>query len=219
MSGKSNSGRRGFTLLEVIIATMIVGMLALTLHRFLAAHLSAVQTATEVGDEREALQAIVRLVEAQLRELPPRQELALEGRAFRFHGLPSDEITWRCMAGAGVLTSAAPGEYRATLAVQPVSERSTETELGLRRQPVETKDANGMHFDRGGEAGKYNWLPLIRPLAALEVQYFDADLNVWVNAWTEPNRRPVLVKMRLWKRAGDAPVEAVLAVPSGHLKG
>ncbi len=208
--------RHAFTLLEVIVATMIVGMLALTLYRFVAAHLSVIRQSTELGDRREALQAVVRLVEAQLREISPQQEEALMGRPYMFHGLANDEITWRCNAGSGLLTSAASGEYRVTLTVQPVSEHSSETELGLRRQPVEMNDANSGELNRGGSGAKYNWLPLIYPLAALEVRYFDPGQKGWVDAWTDPGRRPSLVRLRMWKSAEDPPVEAMLPVPSGN---
>jgi len=215
---RSHKRRRAFTLLEVIVATMIVALLALTLYRFLASHLTVIRLATDLSDEREALQAVVRLVQTQLRDLPPQQEGAVLGRPFKFNGLASDEMTWRCGAGPGLLTTVASGDFRVTLTVQPVSERSSETELGLRRQPVEMKDIEAGELNRGGSGAKYNWLPLIRPLAALEVRYFDPAQKTWVEAWTDPGRRPNLVRVRLWKRAGEPPMEAVLPVPSGHLQ-
>jgi prepilin-type N-terminal cleavage/methylation domain-containing protein len=208
--------RPAFTLIEVIVATMIVGMLALTLYRFVAAHLTVIRQSTEIGDEREALQSAVRLVETQLREISAQQDEALMGRPYKFHGLANDEITWRCSAGAGLLTSAASGEYRVTLTVQPVSERSSETELGLRRQPVEMNDAHAGELDRGGSGAKYNWLPLIRPMAALEVRYFDPTQKGWVDTWADPSRRPSLVRLRIWKNADEPPVEAMLPVPTGN---
>ena len=106
-----------------------------------------------------------------------------------------------------------------TLTVQPVSGKSTEIELGLRRRPSDPNDQTiAKELNRGGGDAKYNWLPLIRPMAALEVRYFDGRLNAWTDAWTDPNRRPDLVRVRLWKRADDAPVEAVLPVPSAHFQ-
>lgn len=211
------SARRAFTLLEVILATMIIGMLALTLHRFLTANLNAVRISTELADERDALQAVVGLLRMQLDELPPREPAALTGRPFRFRNLSNDEITWRCRAGAGLMTTAAPGEFRVTMTVQPVDAKSRETELGLRRQPTDPKDHTGQ-FNRGSGGNKYHWLPLLRPVAALEIRYFDARLGDWVEAWTDPIRRPDLVRVRLWRRADDAPVEAVLAVPSTRVQ-
>ena len=215
----SHSAREAFTLLEVIIATMIVAMLALTLYRFLASNLAAIRISTEINDDREAVQAVVRLLAAQLNDLPVREAGALSGQPYKFRGLSNDEITWRCGAGPGLMTTAAAGEFRVTLTVQPVSEKSAETELGLRRRPSDPKDLTVAEaLNRGGGDKKYNWLPLVRPMAAIEIRYFDARLNAWSDAWTDPNYRPSLVRVRLWKRADDGPVEAVLPVPSAQLR-
>ena len=64
------------------------------------------------------------------------QSTALTGKAYKFHGLSNDQMTWTCTAGTGLLTTAAPGEFQVTLTVQPVDDSSNETELGLRRQPA-----------------------------------------------------------------------------------
>lgn len=218
MSGHATSRRHAFTLLEVIVATMIVAMLSLTLYRFLAAHLTAVRTTTELRDEREALESVSRLLAAQLSGLPARGRAMLEGRSYRFRGLHNDEITWRCSPGPGLLTTAASGEYRVTLTVQPVNAKSAETELGLRRRPIDPIENSQVALDRGGGDQNYNWVPLIRPISALEIGYFDSQLNSWLEAWTDPDRYPDLVRIRLWKRPNDAPVEAVLPVPAAKLQ-
>jgi prepilin-type N-terminal cleavage/methylation domain-containing protein len=211
--------RHAFTLLEVIIATMIIGMIALTLYRFLATNLTAIRLATELTDERDALQAVVRLLETQLQELSPRETEALSGQPFKFRNLSNDELTWKCPPGAGLMTTAAAGDFRVTLTVQPVSERSTDTELGLRRQKIDPTEAvETIAPARGTGTAAYHWVPLIRPMAALEVRYFDRQLNAWQDTWKDPVRLPDLIRVRLWKHAGDAPVEALLAVPAAKLQ-
>ena len=210
--------RWAFTLLEVMIATMIVAMVALTCFRFLTTNLRAMRISSDLDSEREALQSVVRLLEYQLDHLPPRDPAALIGQSLKFQGLSNDEITWQCGAGHGVLTTAAPDEYRVTLTVQPVSDRSNETELGLRRHPIDPKSAGAGGLNRGGSNRKYSWVPLIRPMAAIEVRYFDARSNRWTDSWLDAGRRPSLVRVRLWKRAGDPAVEAVLPVPSSQLQ-
>lgn len=219
-SRANNQARRAFTLLEVIIATMIVGMMVITLYRFLSANLTAIRVSTELNDEREAVQAVVRLIQGQLNELTPRVPGSLIGKPLKFRGLSNDELTWRCPAGPGVLTTAAPGEFRVTLTVQPVKENSAETELGLRRKQIDPTEAIDTTIQpvRGGGTDQYNWVPLIRPMAAIEVRYFNQQLNAWQDMWNDLNRRPDLVRVRLWKRADEPPVEAVFAVPSAKLQ-
>jgi prepilin-type N-terminal cleavage/methylation domain-containing protein len=206
---------RAFTLIEVMIATLIISLLAFTLFRFISANLMAIRVSTEVHDERESVQAIVRFVQAQLADLPRREGGSLLGKPLKLHDLASDELTWLARAGQGVMTTAAPGEYRVTLTVQPVEKDSSELELGLRREPY-TKEARGDvdFLTRGSGANKYNWLPLIRPMAAFEVRYFDPRMNAWLDRWTDQTARPQLVRIRLWKKQDDPPVEAVIPVPS-----
>lgn len=210
---------RGFTLLEVMIATMIIALLATTLFRFVSTNLRAMKDTTELQDERESLQAVVRFLQTQLADLPPRQNGVLLGNPLKLHDLSSDELIWRTHAGQGVLTAAAPGEYRVTMTVQPVESTSSELELGLRREPITPEArADVDFFARGSGASKYNWVSLIRPMAAFEVRYFDPRLNAWLDRWTDQTARPQLVRVRLWKNADDPPVEAILPVPSSQMQ-
>jgi prepilin-type N-terminal cleavage/methylation domain-containing protein len=220
MSRRPNPDRRrAFTLLEVIVATMIIAMISLTLYRFISTSLSAIGSSTATSDERDALRAVVRVVELQLQNISPQQREALRGRPLKFGGLSNDELTWVTTAGPGLLTAAAPGEYRVTLTVQPVSDKAAETELGLRRQFIDPTEAvEAAPVTRGKGSDKYNWLPLIRPMAALEVRYFDRQRNSWQDTWNDPNRLPPLISVRLWKQANEPPLEALIPVPAARLR-
>jgi len=171
---------------------------------------------SEWSDERNAIQAVERLLRSQLNSLPADGSDMLRGQPNKFHGLSNDEITWRSVAGPGLLSATAPGEFRVTLTVQPVDAKSSETELGLRRQPTDPKSAQKIELDRGGGDQKYNWLPLIRPMAALEIRYYDPQLNAWSDTWKDAGRYPSLVRIRLWKQPNDPPVEAVFSVPAAN---
>ena len=214
-----NNAARGFTLLEVMIATLIISMLAFTLFRFVSANLRAMKFATELQDERASVDAVVRFLQTQLADLPRRENSALLGNPLKLHDLASDELIWRTHAGPGVLTTAAPGEFRVTMTVQPVESTSRELELGLRREPITAEARTDLgFFERGSGANKYNWVTLIRPFSAFEVRYFDPRLNAWLDRWTDQNARPTLVRVKLWKNADDAPVEAILPVPSAQMQ-
>jgi hypothetical protein len=103
-----------------------------------------------------------------------------------------------------------------TLTVQPVDARSSETELGLRRRPA-PGNKSSVELSRGGAGEHYDWQPLIRPMAALEIRYYDPLTNSWVDQWTDAARRPALVRLRLQKYPNEAPIEAVLSIPSSQL--
>ena len=214
-----NNAWRGFTLLEVMIATLIISLLTMTLFRFVSVNLLAMKYTTELQDDREAVQAVVRFLQTQLADLPRGGSGALLGNPLKLHDLASDEIIWRAHAGQGVLTAAAPGQYRVTMTVQPVESTSRVLELGLRREPITPEArADVDFFARGSGTNKYNWVSLVRPMAAFEVRYFDPRLNAWLDRWTDQTTRPLLVRVRLWKNADDPPVEAVLPVPSAQMQ-
>ncbi len=195
---------------------MITSMTVITLYHFVSAHLAAIRGSTDLEEERAALKAVVQYLRAQLRALPAGEDGPLVGQALKFRGLSADEITWRTPGGAGVLTTAAPGYYMVTLAVQPVTGSSTETELGLRRRAIEG-NSTSITTGQGGAGGRYNWLPLLRPMAAVEVRYFDAKSHAWTDGWSDPINRPPLVRLRLWRHPNDTPVEAIIDIPASHL--
>ena len=214
-----NNAAHGFTLLEVMLATMIVALLTSVLFRFVSTNLQAMHDTTEIQDERESVQAVVRFLQTQLADLPRRENSALLGNPLKLHDLASDELIWRTHAGPGVLTTAAPGEYRVTMTVQPVESTSSELELGLRREPITAEARTDVDFfARGSGANKYNWIPLVRPMAEFEVRYFDPRLNAWLDRWTDQAQRPTLVRVRLRKNADDPFTEAVLPVPSAQMQ-
>lgn len=195
---------------------MITSMVVLSLYRFVSTHLATIRASTDLGEERETLDKAVRYLQGQMNALPPLSDSTLSGQPFKFRGLSSDEISWVCPAGSGLLTTAAPGDYKVTLALQPVDERSTKTELGLRRQPVPTNKAS-LDLNRGGAGGRYDWVPLVCPMAGIEIRYYDQAANTWKDTWNDPAHRPALLRVRLWKQADDAPVEAMIRVPSFQL--
>jgi len=214
-----SQNRPGFTLLEVMIATVIVGMLTFALHRFIATTLKALNLTTEISEERQEVDALTRVVQAQLNDLPVTGQGVLVGKANRFNNLSSDEMTWLCRAGQGVMTGAAPGEYRVTLTVQPTQDDKKVLELGLRREVATAESKTEIDFfTRGSGTAKYNWLPLIRPVAELEIRYWDPRTRSMINQWNDLNSRPTIVQLKLRKHPDEPPYEVILPVPSARLQ-
>jgi len=213
------SRRRGFTLLEVMTATLIVALLTMALYRFIGSTLRALSATTDLAEERESVDALTRLVQSQLNDLPVHGSGVLLGKANQFHDLASDEMAWLCRAGQGVMTGAAPGEYRVTLTVQPAEDEKSALELGLRRE-IANADAKSEvdFFTRGSGNTRYNWLPLIKPVAALEIRYWDARTNSIIKNWNDLNARPAFVHMKIWKHADDLPYDVILPVPAARLQ-
>lgn len=198
---------RAFTLLEVMVAVAVIALLAITLNRFIAANLQALGASVEASSEKLATQGLVNLLQAQLMELQPGVNNQLIGEPHKFGSLSSDRIEWLCKPGIGLLTTAAPVEdYRVSLELKPVTKTSSTLELGLRRRPV-----------LGTEKDE-TWLPLMKPVAGLEIRYFHAAQNAKVDRWNDPSSLPMVVYLTITKQKDDAPIEAVLRVPAAMVQ-
>ncbi len=206
--GNAELRTRGFTLLEVMLAVVVMAMLVITLYSFVEANLRAIAFTKELNSERQALTSFVGYIQEQLGDLPPRGQGVLLGNAHKYRDLASDEIEWTCSAGSGVLTTAAPDQYRVVLTIQPVEKNSTELEIGLRRRLSDADEA------------AYKWVPLLKNVVALEIRYHDPrQPNQWLERWRDSNARPSLVRVKIWRTAQDEPFEAVLNVPSSNVQG
>ena len=191
MSIRGSNRNRGFTLLEVMIAVAITALIMIAVARFVSATMTAIRVTTEDNDDRHALVALVKSVQAELQDLPPKVNGAIRGVPHKFDNLEADELQWYCKGGNGLFTKAAEGEWYTTLTIQR-DKTSHELEIGLRRRPIDAKEAD------------YKWWPLLRRVSALEVRYFDRRLNAWIERWNPQDARPSLVRLRIWRDA-DAP--------------
>jgi prepilin-type N-terminal cleavage/methylation domain-containing protein len=217
---RGNDNRRAaFTLLEVIIATAIIALLTMSLYGFINSTLQAIEFTTQMTEDRQSLVAVATLIGSQLNDLPPRKSGVLLGKQLKIKGVSTDELTWLTREGQGVMTGAAPGEYRVTFTAQESEKDKSVLELGLRRELVTPDEKSDMDFfKRGGAAAKYNWLPLYRPVAGVEIRYWDPRLNSPVSQWNDPNARPAFVHMKIWKTPDDLPYEVVMPVPSWRIQ-
>jgi prepilin-type N-terminal cleavage/methylation domain-containing protein len=200
--------RRAFTLIEVIVAVAIIGMIALSLQRIVTAGLTAMSVSSERELETEQMTALYRYMDRQLQELPKRGQSLILGASFRqgANALNTDELQWRARPGAGTLTSAGEGEWFVTLALMPQSQGSRIKDLGIRRRKVEASEK------------EYDWVPLVQDVAGLKFEYYDPRLNAWLERWTDQNSQPLLIRMLLWKTKESLPERKVFTVTSSYVQ-
>jgi prepilin-type N-terminal cleavage/methylation domain-containing protein len=190
--------RRGFTLLEIIMAVAILATMALAIYRFVQANLTALRVSSEstVADMRYS--GLRDLLTAQWQSLPVAQG-ALLGDTFKFSGVARDEIRWTCDGGPGLLTRYAAGDYNVWLRLQPENKKSDRLDLGFLRKP---NDENLVEQE--------SWIPLIENVASLEIRYFDPRLNSWLERWSDAARLPRLVKIVVGRNDAAAPWEVII---------
>jgi len=207
LKGARIAGGYAFTLIEVILAVAILGMMTASLYRFVVSNLDAIRFSTEDSVKRNAVVGLVNLVEAQLQDLPAQRAGVLIGLPHKTNNQSFDELQWLCRAGQGLMTTAAEGEYRVTMTLQALSKTSAEQELGLRRRPMLGSDKDA------------DWVPLLTPCAALEIRYFHPQLNAWVDRWNDQNRRPALVRLTITRFLDEPPYEAIISLPAASVQG
>jgi prepilin-type N-terminal cleavage/methylation domain-containing protein len=225
--------RGGFTLLEVMLAVAILVIITVVVVQFTELTLQSAEISSRDTEQGLACNGLRHLLAAQFAELPVTQDGALVGMNIRSHGNRRDAMQIVCPSGNGLLTPDAKGYYQLTLVLREIPRGSGKMVLGLERQPWTDDDDDDDDDDdtNATPAGKAaaqraaavqklpsDWVPLLAGVQQLEIAYFDARLNSWVDRWTDQEMLPNLVRVRLTLGAGQPPYELVERVPNGGLK-
>ncbi len=192
---------RGFTLLEILLAAAIMGMLTMAIFRFVQTNITVVQISAMESAEDARYSGLLDMLTEELQSLPTGVG-ALAGDTYKFSDRQRDEIVWACSAGPGLMTRYAGGEYTVRLRLRPMKEGSDKLQLGIYRKP---------RTEAEGSDEKETWVPLIDGIDALRIRYFDARLNAWVERWTDTGTLPKLVEVII-QRASRPDWKAVVAL-------
>ena len=191
--------RRGFTLLEIIMAVAILATMAIAIYRFVQSNMVAIRLSAEAVAAEARYDGLREVLSEQWQSLPTGKG-ALMGDAFKLNDRERDEVRWICRAGPGLMTRYAAGDYMVSLRVQSRKEGKG-FQLGFLRRPQD---------DSSVAKENESWVPLIDEVRALQIQYFDPRLNVWVQKWTDTGTLPRLVKVTIDRADASAPWEAII---------
>jgi prepilin-type N-terminal cleavage/methylation domain-containing protein len=191
---------RGFTLLEIMLAVAILGMMALAIFRFVQTNMTAVQLSSQAAAADAQYDGLRDLLTTQWQTLNPTRA-RMVGEPFKLNDRERDEIRWNCGAGPGLLTRYAPGEFTVVLRLQPANKKSDQLDLGVLRKSRDDPDTGDAHE---------TWVPLIKNVGSLEITYFDPNANTWLPRWPGGNKMPSLVKVSVGRPDSADPWEAVI---------
>ena len=202
-----------------MLAVAIFGLVSITLYRFVDTTLRAAMFSEKSGQEDDALAGLRRLVAAQLAAIPINSNGALIGMTVEHNGVRRDAMQMVCPAGNAVLSPDALGEYQVTLDLEEKPRGSGHSALYLEREPWTDNETGDEPADdkKAASARPADALKLMDGVQALEIAYFDARLNGWVDNWADPQALPNLVRLRLTTVNRTQPYEIVLRVPGGGL--
>ena len=192
-------GYQGFTLLEIMMAVAILGMMAIAIFRFVQTNLTALRFSSETAAAEAQYDGLRDLLTTQWQSLSPLRA-KMVGEPFKLNDRERDEIKWNCGAGPGLLTRYAPGEFTAVLRLQPGND--DRLDLGILRKPQDDSDV--------AEKNE-SWVPLIKNVTSLEISYFDPNANDWLPRWPGGRKPlPSLVKVSVGRPDAADPWEAVI---------
>jgi prepilin-type N-terminal cleavage/methylation domain-containing protein len=193
-------GHHGFTLLEIMLAVAILGMMSIAIFRFVQTNLIALRFSSETSAADAQYDGLRDLLTTQWQSLSPLRA-KMVGESFKLNDRERDEIKWSCGAGPGLLTRYAPGEFTAVLRLQPGNDNSDRLDLGILRKPQDDSDVSEKNE---------TWVPLIKNVSSLQISYFDPNANDWLPRWPGGNRLPSLVKVSVGRPDGTDSWEAVI---------
>ena len=196
--------RSAFTLLEIMLAVAILGMMSLAIYRFVQTNITALRISSEQNATDAQYFGFLNLLTSQWQNLPPGAG-ALVGEPLKLNDLPRDEITWTCGPGPGLLTRYAAGEYTVSMRLRPAAKEADGMEIGFMRKPKTSGTT---------DAESETWVPLLSNVRTLQIRYFDPRLNTWVERWTDTITLPRLIKVAIGRTDTAAPWEAI--VPLGR---
>jgi type II secretory pathway pseudopilin PulG len=201
--GKRESLRIGsFTLLEIMLAVGILGLMSLAIFRFVQANMTALRVSSDIAARDWQYDGLRDLLTSEWQSVSSVRP-KMYGEPFKLNERERDWVRWNCSAGPGLLTRYAPGEFTVTLGLQPESEKSDRLNLGLLRKPKDDSDIGESHE---------TWVPLIKNVTSLQISYFNPGLGVnpWVDRWSDMTKLPALVKLSVGRTDSPVPWEVII---------
>jgi len=189
-----------FTLLEIMLAVAILGLMSVAIYRFVQANIVAMRVTAEATAADSRYDSLREFLAAQLQSLPGGSG-ALVGEPLKLDDRSRDELRWTTSSGLGVLSRYAPADFIVALRLQPEKKDSDRLDLGLLRKPKDDLSFTDVH---------QSWVPLLENVRSLEIRFFDPRLNVWVTRWTDTVTLPRLVRVTIERNDAAVPWEAVI---------
>jgi len=110
---------RAFTLLEIMLAVTILGMMSLAIYRFVQSNLTAMYLSSDTAAADAQYDGLRDLLTAQWQSLSP-TKASMKGQPLKLNGRERDEMNWTCAGGVGLLTRYATSVFCESLVKIPI---------------------------------------------------------------------------------------------------
>lgn len=216
-------GLQAFTLMEVVIALTILGMITATLFSIIQGSVRAAAQIEQLQRENDGINRFLELCRKTFTTLPSTATLTLTA------------LDTNVDAGQELTISGAPNCFG--FGMRPIS--YSDTILGLRPDPAGTVDANeavlnylclsredliaqsdsrdiALRQEVSGlaapdEQGRY-WMPLVADVVSLKWRFYQEEDDTWLEEWSESGW-PQLIEVQLLMRDRLTPLRMVYSLP------
>lgn len=216
-------GLRAFTLMEVVIALTILGMITATLFSIIQGSVRAAAQIEQLQRENDGINRFLELCRKTFTTLPSTATLTLTA------------LDANMDAGQELTISGAPNCFG--FGMRPIS--YSDTLLGLRPDPAGATDANeaplqylclsredliaqsdsrdiALRQEVSGlaapdEQGRY-WMPLLPDVVSLKWRFYQEEDDTWLEEWSESDW-PQLIEVQLLMRDRLTPLRMVYSLP------
>ena len=194
--------RAGFTLFEVIMALMILGLLSGAVYSI---SMAALETSKSVMTEQSSarrLEAFLRITRDAFLNLPADANISLR-MSQSSSGAPVPELVFAETSGTFGVPSLGGGSL--ILAARPRSDGSRT--FSILRVPAEIDTATMERL-----VAKGDWTPLLQKVS--RVKWFFFNGNDWSEEWPQGGGRPQLVRLQFsYDPMGGAPIDVQFWIP------
>lgn len=190
-------GRRAFTLIEIVIAVAIVALITVGVYGMVSSTMSVSRMTEQMAQQSSQLLGFNRYIQSHFRSLQlklPGAAQVVAGKSGRSGlGSRADAVSWITPPGSAILARRAEGLYVATLEMAPLVSDKTKYGIYVARSVFEP--------DRPPSAPLSRAL-LLADATYLEIAFYDARINNWVDEWRDAAVLPDLVRVRVGTVAG-----------------
>jgi len=191
--------RRGFTLLEMMMAVMILMLFATAAVNLVKSQATAARYYSEARltyDEVESFFDLLQHEFMTIHEGPPGAYL---GEASELQGAASDTMEFRLRSGPLLGYDNGREERAVKLLVEEIDGNKVLTRESWNPEQIGDSDQRKSILSK-----EINWF---------EVRYFDPRVNSWVENWVDRNQPPTLIRMRVKTNANDLEYMRVFQLP------
>jgi len=212
-SSRPASGPAGFTLLELLITTTLLGILVLIVSAALRIGARAWEKGSENAAVTQPARVVLELMRHQLSSALP-YEIEQEGETHVLFA--GDEKQLQFVSIASLLQQQNAGNVVVTYRVNDVEKEKV----------LEFKEENTAVFNRSSDEPLEdieNWRPLSENIEKFSIEYA-GELNpngeiIWETSWDSRERKalPVAVKLSMEVETGSLPIDLVVRMPANNV--